>query len=530
VRPGKKHVQADPPAPARRPVLAGSSSVGIAAIDGEGRILDCNRALEEMLGHTAEDLGRRKLADIAHPDDGAARLLGARPGHARELEGRYLRKDGRWFWGRAIVSIGRKAPAAHARGTLVLENVTDRRRDEQRLSAQHAVARILAESRALDDASPQLLKAICESLHYDLGSLWIVDRPRNRLRFVDSWRAPGIEAPDFFEVSRHLDVSPGVGLPGHAWQLARPVWVEDVRSGAPFVVRGPVAAKEGLHGAFAFPIVLGGEVLGVMEFFSREVRQLDAVLLQMLTTFGNQIGQFIGRTRVEEDLRRLATELGAAEDGERRRLARDIHDSIGQTLSALKLELSRVASALGGGGRHGGALDPSLERVDELIAQTRSMTFDLYPPMLDDLGLLPTAQIYAERWGARCGVEITVTETGTPEAVPAAVTNYLFRAIKELLNNAAKHARATRVLVALHFRRGRLRIVVADDGRGFDAVAALAPERRLGLGLADMRERVTSLGGQMAISTGKGRGTEVVLEIPMPGRGEGVTPRITPPR
>jgi signal transduction histidine kinase len=114
--------------------------------------------------------------------------------------------------------------------------------------------------------------------------------------------------------------------------------------------------------------------------------------------------------------------------------------------------------------------------------------------------------------------------------VPTAVTNYLFRAIKELLNNAAKHARATRVLVALHFRRGRLRIVVADDGRGFDAPAALAPERRQGLGLADMRERITSLGGQMAISTGKGQGTEVVLEIPMPGRGEGVTPRVTPPR
>jgi len=383
----------------------------------------------------------------------------------------------------------------------------------QRLSAQHAVARIVADAESLQTAAPRILQAICECLDWDIGMLWVVDRSLKSIRCADAWIRPGVSAPKFIAFSRALVAEAGQSLPGQAWRLARPVWVADLPQGGPVFVRGDVAARDGLHGAVAFPIMLRDEVLGVMDFLSREVRVPDADVLEMLTTFGSQIGQFIERKRTEEDLHSLAVQLSEAADAERRRVARDIHDAVGQTLSALKMELSR---------RQDVELDQALSLVNHIIAQTRSLTFDLYPAMLDDLGLVPTLESFAEQWSARHGVLASVTELGERRALPLPVTNYLFRAIKELLSNVAKHARATQTLVMLHWQPASLRISVADDGVGFDPTRALLPQHRRGLGLADMRERVRFLGGRMWIDSAcavgndaSGAGTQIVLELPI---------------
>jgi len=387
----------------------------------------------------------------------------------------------------------------------------------QRLSAQHAVARIVADAEDLQRAAPRILQAICECLDWDIGMLWVVDRSLNRIRCADAWITPGVQAPEFLACSRALLAEAGQSLPGHAWRLGRPVWVADLPHGGPVFVRGDAAARDGLHGAVAFPIMLRDEVLGVMDFLSHEVRVPDADVLEMLTTFGSQIGQFIERKRAEEDLHSLAVQLSEAADVERRRVARDIHDSIGQTLSALKMELAR---------RHDAALAPALELVNHIIAQTRSLTFDLYPAMLDDLGLVPTLESFAEQWSARHCVLASVSELGERHVLPLPVTNYLFRAIKELLSNVAKHARATQTLVVVHWQPAGLRVSVADDGVGFDPQRALLPQHRRGLGLADMRERVRFLGGRMWIDSAKssgaaertargGAGTQIVLELPI---------------
>ena len=388
----------------------------------------------------------------------------------------------------------------------------------QRLAAQHAVARIVAESESLAGAAPRILEAICECLDWDIGMLWVVDRALDRIRCTETWVAPGVDAPEFVEFSRALVAEVGHSLPGHAWRLGTPVWVDDLAEGGPVFVRREVAARDGLHGAIAFPIVVGNEVLGVMDFLTHEVRRPDAEVLQMLTTFGSQIGQFIERKRVQELLReseqQLQAQLAAAEDLERRRLARDLHDSIGQTLSALKMELARLGDD---------RLGPSMGLVDQVIAQTRTLTFDLYPPMLDDLGLVPTLESYVEQWSHRHGVQTTVSETGGRRPLPGTVTNYLFRAIKELLSNVAKHARAAQVLVAIHWQSGAVRVAVDDDGTGFDPDVALAPQHRRGLGLADMRERVRLLGGRLLIEASPGRGSQIVVELPVSFASTGTT-------
>ncbi|MGH7219455.1 MAG: histidine kinase dimerization/phospho-acceptor domain-containing protein, partial [Nitrospiraceae bacterium] len=121
------------------------------------------------------------------------------------------------------------------------------------------------------------------------------------MRCADTWHIPAVEFPEFEALSRQTAFPPGIGLPGRVWADAQPAWISDVPQDANFP-RAPIAASGGLHAAFGFPILLGREVLGVMEFFSREIRQPDAALLQILTGVGGQIGQFIERRRVQAEL------------------------------------------------------------------------------------------------------------------------------------------------------------------------------------------------------------------------------------
>ena len=175
---------------------------------------------------------------------------------------------------------------------------------QRRLTAEHIAARALVESATFGDAAPKILEAICEALGWEFGALWRIDHEVDLLRCVDTWRASASEFPEFDRVSREMTFNRGVGLPGRVWSTGQPVWIADVTLDANFP-RAPFAARESLHGAFGFPILLRGEVQSVMEFFSREIRAPDEDLLSMLTSVGNQIGLFVDRRRAQEELDRF---------------------------------------------------------------------------------------------------------------------------------------------------------------------------------------------------------------------------------
>jgi signal transduction histidine kinase len=167
---------------------------------------------------------------------------------------------------------------------------------------QHAVAQILAEAATIEEATPRILRAMGECLGWDVGALWRVDREAEALRCVELWHKASIEVPEFERVSREYTFVAGLGLPGRVWSSLEPKYIPDVVPDENFP-RASIAEREGLHAAFGFPILLGGEVLGVIEFFSREIRQPDQELLNMLATIGSQIGQFIERRRAEAEAR-----------------------------------------------------------------------------------------------------------------------------------------------------------------------------------------------------------------------------------
>jgi PAS domain S-box-containing protein len=224
------------------------------------------------------------------------------------------------------------------------------------------------------------------------------------------------------------------------------------------------------------------------------------------------------RLRGEEERDRLRRQLSRAEEAERRRLARELHDQLGQHLTAFALGIAE-ARRLGAAGQPADARLAQLEELARMMtADARYLALELRPPELDDVGLESALATYAEQWSARYGVATEVTVTGDAATVPLPpdTGTAIYRIVQEALTNVAKHAAATHVSVLLDKPDGHVRLVVEDDGRGFDVAATterVKAERRLGLG--SMRERAALVGGTLEVEASDGGGTTVYVQVPL---------------
>jgi signal transduction histidine kinase/CheY-like chemotaxis protein len=201
----------------------------------------------------------------------------------------------------------------------------NRRIGEHRLAAQYAVTRILVESRTLEEAVPQILETVGESLEWAMGARWMIDADERVLRCAETWVAPRWKLDAFVEASRRATFPRGVGLPGRVWSQGTAVWIPDVVTDPNFP-RAADAATAGLHGAFGFPIVSGRGFLGVMEFFSPEFRDPDGDVLEMFDAVGGQVGQFIERKHAEAELARAKAAAEAATQAKSEFLATMSHE------------------------------------------------------------------------------------------------------------------------------------------------------------------------------------------------------------
>ncbi|MGH7926379.1 MAG: MASE1 domain-containing protein, partial [Candidatus Binatia bacterium] len=196
-----------------------------------------------------------------------------------------------------------------AMAALVLAAViSERTRAEQRLEVQEAVSRILADSPDLKDAGSKILQVLCERAKWTTGALWSVDQPSNELVCVEFWDAASAEAPLFEAESRKRRFPPGIGLPGRLLSSDDAAWIPDVTKDNNFP-RAPIAAQEGLRAAFGFPIKVAHEVVGAIECFSREVREIDDDFLRIVSDIGSQLGRFIERKRAEVLLEQAKDQL-----------------------------------------------------------------------------------------------------------------------------------------------------------------------------------------------------------------------------
>jgi len=225
------------------------------------------------------------------------------------------------------------------------------------------------------------------------------------------------------------------------------------------------------------------------------------------------------RDRAEADRRDLQQRLDTAQEDERRRIARELHDQMGQHLTALGLGLKMVKDETPAPSPARARLQALLALTDQIGREVHDLALELRPTALDDLGLRVAVANYVEGWGERAGVEVDFHATGLDgDRLPAPVETALYRVVQEALANVFKHAGAKRVNVALLLAPGHVSAVVEDDGRGFDPEAESGPADGHRLGLLGMRERAALVGGSLSVESAPGRGTTVIARVPLPAR------------
>jgi two-component system NarL family sensor kinase len=209
-------------------------------------------------------------------------------------------------------------------------------------------------------------------------------------------------------------------------------------------------------------------------------------------------------------LRLLARQVVQSQETERAHLSRELHDSTSQTLVSIKLLMESAITSLGPSAPP--ALAKSLERLKAALGEVRNISHRLRPAELDVLGLSAALEHLGREFAEHAGMELAVRVRGEPDELPEEIKTVLFRVTQEALTNIEKHADASRVALWFTFGRSGLRLRVIDDGRGFD-VEAVQHDPRRGIGLRNMRERLASIGGTLAIRSRAGR-TQLVAQVP----------------
>ena len=258
---------------------------------------------------------------------------------------------------------------------------------------------------------------------------------------------------------------------------------------------------------------------GVWESFGFALAASLAIAL-LATFYARRLERDLERQRDREatyarDLQRLSAQLLTAQEEERRSIARELHDEVGQVLTAIKVELATAQRQIAASGGDGEAIAGVRAITDGALATVRDLSHLLHPAMLDDLGLHAAIEWYARGFERRHGVRIEVVRDQDEERLAADVEAAVYRVVQEALTNVARHALAARCRIELTRVTSTLVVTIEDDGIGFDE--ASAPR---GLGLISMRERVAQVHGEFRLDTAPGKGTRLTITVPALTRAE----------
>ena len=323
------------------------------------------------------------------------------------------------------------------------------------------------------------------------------------------------------------DAATGAVIPGSEQAFARALRGEKVTQDV--IVQHRVTGEDRVVRCAAAPVIVGGQVVAAVAVNTdvtdvRRVASAHAALesriaertSELATLNARLTGEIAERIRADEDRNLLSRQLASAEEGERRRIARELHDQLGQHMTALTLGLDEVAKALPAGGPVRERLATLQDLTVRMTADARHLALELRPPELDDVGIESALETYVAQWSERYGIpaDFEIASRGGLGLEAEAATTF-YRVVQEGLTNVVKHAHARSVSVLVEKRDGEVRLIIEDDGDGFELDATLrraSVDRRLGL--AGMRERARLVGGALIVESARGIGTTLYLRLP----------------
>lgn len=393
---------------------------------------------------------------------------------------------------------------------------TQLRATARELSAMVELSRILATTtvdlnRLLKDA----LYQIVHSFEHACCTVVFLIRPDGGLELAGEYRRPQaptpIHPPPLTGVAAQAATSDTVAVAGLDG-VVRALGADAFAGGRTYRTLGlPLRAKDRILGGVALSSVREEEPFGEAE-------------LNLFNAFSQQIAAAIENARLyqvvqerEVQLEGLVRQLVTAQEGERQRIARELHDETGQKLTALAMGLAAVEQQAATDPPRALVLVRNLRELsDQAITELRNIMADLRPAQLDDLGLVPALRWYLGRYQERHpGLQVSFAAERLEHRLPAQHETILFRVAQEALTNVIRHAQAGRVSMTLEQAPGVVRLEVVDDGVGFDVNAPSRHAAGSGLGLVGMRERVALVGGRCTITARPESGTRVVVELPL---------------
>jgi signal transduction histidine kinase len=307
---------------------------------------------------------------------------------------------------------------------------------------------------------------------------------------------------------------------GRVWKSKEPFWIADIAAsdGEMKYVRKAAALKSGLQSALAFPIMIDQRLYAIWEFYSTNKRPEDLHFVEVARRLSNHLSVVYEKKLAEKTLADLSARLMKSQDEEHRRVARELHDSTAQTLSAAMMNLTAVHE-------EAAALSPRAARLlaecDSLLAdasdEIRTIAHLLHPQVLDQVGLESAVRGYVAGFAQRSGVLVDLEFPENLGRLPQEIEIALFRIVQEGLNNVYRHAEVDKAKIRIAVDDSEVALELMDKGKGLPASlrdsSGIAPEST-GLGIASMRERVKELGGRFELKSGK-RGTTVRAVLPV---------------
>lgn len=349
----------------------------------------------------------------------------------------------------------------------------------------------------IDVLLPRVVETICEAFGYYHVQVFLVDRNANELVLRASSSNLGLE-------HRRLDLGLA-SINARAVQTGQAVLANDVVRDSGFL---PDSQLPETRSELVIPLRLGDQVIGTLDVHNRQVGAFTAEDLATIQSLGDQIVVAIENAHLYDQSRELAVLE------ERTRLARDLHDSVTQSLYSLVLLTEGWRRLLTSGGSS--QIQDHLGRIGEIAQQAlremRLLIHELRPPMLEQAGLVGAVRKRLDAVERRVGIEARVVMDDLVE-LPISLEEGLYWITQEALNNALKHAAASKEIVRLCVEDEMLILEIADDGNGFEPEAV---EHRGGMGLASMAERARQMGGTLIIESAPGQGTTVLVKVPVP--------------